>query len=91
MAQLIATGIAAATSGDFDVAAGESSMVNLFVASGQTIPPGCAASIQLKGSNGVYVEVGVLDDKHPALLVDGPGTFRVVKKNSTVAFGVDQA
>jgi hypothetical protein len=86
-----ASATAANTSGDIDIAAGDSVTLSLFVAVGQAIPEGCSASVQIKSSNGAYFQVDVLDHKKPALIVDGPGVYRVVKKKGELAFGVDQS
>lgn len=90
---IVASGTAAANSSDITIADGASALLSLFTVTGQAIHPGCCASIQYKSSNGEFFEVqdGVLDHAKPCAILHGPGVFRVVRKASTIAFGVDQS
>lgn len=91
MAQLIAATALTATSADFTLADGESTVISLFDADGG-VSSG-AADIQLKASNGTYTTVpdGRLAGNYSAARVLGPGTFRVMKESSPVATGVDRS
>lgn len=93
MASLIASKTAAENSADFTLADGQSAMLNLTqgASGGPALGVGCSASIQLKTSEGSYIQVGELTEKDPVLQVFGPGTYRVAKKASAAAFGVDKS
>lgn len=91
MAQLIASGTTEANSADIVVAAGTPTTISLFNADG-VFGNDVAATVFQKSSGGVYRPVlgGNLTAQKPALVIDAPGTFRVKKYASTVAFGVDR-
>lgn len=91
MAELIPTGTTQANSADIAVAAGTPTTISLFNAAG-TFGNDVAATVFQKKSNGAYdaIKGGNLTAQRPELVLDGPGTFRVTKYASVVAFGVDQ-
>lgn len=91
MAQLIASGTVQADSADFTVAAGTPNTISLFDADG-VFANDVAATLFIKSSGGVYRAVagGNLTGQKPEIVIDGPGTYRVTKYASTVAFGVDK-
>ncbi|MES2634018.1 MAG: hypothetical protein V4669_13675 [Pseudomonadota bacterium] len=90
MAQILASGTSLADSSEFTLAAGESATLSLF---GTDFPsPGCAASIQKKASSNAWVTIGSLRgiDGEMTKVLTAVGTFRVQRKASSKAFGVDQ-
>jgi hypothetical protein len=90
MAQLTAPATAETASADFTLVDGQTAAINLFVATGESLV-GCRASIQVKASNAEYFTVGEVNANTPFVLVSGPGTFRTVKRASSVACGVDKS
>lgn len=91
MAQIIASGTTQASSSDFTITTGQPARISLFSAAGPSLPQGCVAWLQVKGSNNQYFTVDVLSTQQPALTVIAPGVYRVNKQASTTAFGVDQS
>jgi hypothetical protein len=91
MASLIASGTTADNSADFTVAAGTPVTISLHDADG-VFGNDVAATVFIKSSGGVYRAVagGNLSPQKPELVIDGPGTYRVSKYASAVAFGVDK-
>ena len=92
MAELIATGVAGATSADIVLADGALATIGLFAAAGITYSPDTKAVIERKASNGVYSSIpgGELLRVKDAIQIAGPATYRVVKLPSAVSFGVSQ-
>jgi hypothetical protein len=48
------------------------------------------AVVKIKSSGGTYHEVGALDGQRQAIVLDGPGTFRVSREETKEAFGVEK-
>lgn len=88
MAQLIASSTSAAVSDDFTVAPGTTATLSLFFAD-SAINPLAVATVQRKGSNGSYANIGQIDGGQPSKVLSSAGTFRVQKSAYAVAFGVD--
>lgn len=91
MANIIPSGTTAANSGDLVVAAGAPITVFLNDADGRTLAEDANALVQIKAASGQYMTVGMLSRSQPALIIDGPGTYRVSKRASAVAVAVDQS
>lgn len=91
MAELIASGTTAANSADFTVLSGSPVNISLHDADG-VFSNDVAATVFIKSSAGVYraVSGGNLSAQRAELVIDGPGTYRVTKYASVVAFGVDK-
>lgn len=90
MAVHIASGTTAASSAaDFTLADGAAATLNLFGAAG--IPGDAVATVELLASNATYVTVGEMNAGTPCVQVFGPGTYRVSKRASATAFGVDKS
>ncbi len=91
MAELIASGTTQADSADFTVAVGTPARISLFNATGAQVGGG-SAYIQYKASNGGYFDfpAGGLDGFNQSITLSAPGTYRVRKLASSVAFGVDK-
>lgn len=86
---LIASGTTATTSSDFTLAAGESTTLFLIDAAGTDVAFASQALIQIKETNsGAYFTIGRLDSNTPGQVLSAPGTFRVSRAASDVAFGV---
>lgn len=81
---LIEPTLAADTSDDFSVDDSAVVMLNL-TAPNQAVP---GVTIQIKTTDG-YTTIGRLDLSAPALVISASGDYRVVKKASVAAFGVD--
>lgn len=94
MAELIASGTARATSSTFTLASGESTTISLFAAAGVSISPDAKAVIEQVASNATASAVqepgGELNAGRTKTTINGPGTWRVTKFPSAVAFGVDR-
>ena len=86
MAALLAVGTTAATSADFTLT-GEST--SLFLVATAGLESGSAASVDVKGANGVYYPIGALTLMAPFLVLSSPGTFRV-SRGAGVSVGVDR-
>lgn len=71
-AELIAAGTTAANSSDIVIADGATVSVGL-----KAYAQGALAVVRLKDDGAAYNEVARLDASQPALLLSGPGTYRV--------------
>jgi hypothetical protein len=89
MASLIASGTTEA-SAEFTVTAGTPVTIFLWDANGDAVPADARATLQLKSSGATYTTVSTMDSNNPARVIDGPGTYKLTKYASTVAFGVDK-
>ena len=87
MAALLASGTTAASSADFTLT-GETSTLFLVAATSQI--PDILMTIEIKSAAGVYHIVGNLSDEVPAVVLSGPGTYRVTRPLCTTAVGVDR-
>lgn len=91
MPSFIANGLTTVTSADFTLVDGQTVSLNLTQTGISGPMTGeCGASVQFKTTDG-YVEAGLLTQLDPVLQVFGPGSYRIVKRVSTVAFGVDKS
>jgi hypothetical protein len=91
MAAIIASGTSELASSDIVVVAGTPTTVFLNDASTGNITESAKARVQIKAASGTYTTVGELNRNQPALIIDGPGTYRVLRlAGSGVAFAVDQ-
>lgn len=92
MAELIAI-TAPGNQASADIVAAAGTPVTLFLKSGtsESLPNGAKAVIEIKSSGGQYFGVpnGELNQANPVKVIDGAGTYRVVKLTGD-AFGVDQ-
>jgi hypothetical protein len=91
MAELIATGTTAADSADVTVTAGVPVTVFLKKGSDGIVPSTARALVQIKSSGGFYHEVGALTGQIQALVIEGPGVYRISRVVDTGSFGVDQS
>lgn len=89
MATLIASGTAAAESAEFTLASSDVVTLSLFSASDPEIPDLAQGVIMMKTS-GSFIRVGFLDQRTPALALSAPGTYKVIRRECKVAFGVDK-
>lgn len=88
--ELIATTAPGGTaSADIVAVAGTPVTLMLKSASSESLPNDARAMIEIKSSGGQYYGVGALDAANPAKVIDGAGTYRVLKVVNS-AFGVDQ-
>lgn len=87
MAALLASGTTAASSADFTLT-GETS--TLFLDAATATIPDVAVLIEIKAASAVYHVIGVLTDENPAVVLSGPGTYRVSRQACTTAVGVDR-
>ena len=83
----IAQGVA--TSAEFTISAGVTDRIFLTDADGGGVPFRSSATVQRKGNGGQFQNVAWLDFWSPSAQVQGPGTFRVVRRGDT-AVGVDR-
>lgn len=87
---ILAAGSTDASSTDVIVAAGSNATVGMFVASG-TLPTDVTLAVTMD-SPGADITIANLTPQEPAVVLAGPGTFRVVRTvgrllGSTVAVG----
>ena len=87
MAELLASGTTAASSADFTLT-GESS--TLFLTAAASLIPDVMVVVEIKSAAGVYHVVGDLSDEKPAVVLTGPGTYRVSRQVCATAVGVDR-
>lgn len=87
MAELLATGTTLASSADFTLT-GESSTLFLKAAAAQI--PDVVVLIEIKDSSGVYHIIGKMEKENAAVVLVGPGTYRVSRQVCTTAVGVDR-
>jgi hypothetical protein len=87
--ELIPISVNTATSADFTLTDGQSTTIFLKDAESSEVTPTAVALVQIK-SDTSYFTIGKLDVVTPGRVLQAPGTFRVLKFNSPVAFGVDR-
>lgn len=85
-ATILASGTTAATSSDVVIAAGSVKTVGMFAASGAI--PGAISVTVMIDTPGADAVIGYLTPDKPAMVVAGPGTFRVVRALVPTAVGV---
>ncbi|MCA0214520.1 MAG: hypothetical protein LCH79_15250 [Proteobacteria bacterium] len=90
MAVILASGITDANSSDVTVASGFTATVFLTDAAGPVLPADAQAEIQIKSDGGEYFTVGRLTRDTPALVISGPGTYRVRRMACSSAILVEQ-
>lgn len=90
MAELIATSTSAADSADFTVNAGDSISILLKDGTSATAVTSSATALVQAKSGTQYITIGTVTGSNPLLVLSAPGTFRVSKLASAVAFGVDK-
>jgi hypothetical protein len=88
---IIPNGQAADVSEDIELTDGASATISLRNAGG-VITDLCFATVQIKASDGTYVDIERLDRSKPAVQIFGPAIYRVAKSASnSVTFGVDRS
>lgn len=90
MTVLIASGTAEASSADIVLADGQSTNLCLVDGDAPGVTNQAVALVQYKSAGGVYITIGRLTREEPLKRLFGPGTFKVVRLKSPVAFGVDR-
>lgn len=90
MAAIIASGTTETASSDIVVAAGTPTTLHVNTASGALLTGSDKALVQIKSAGSQYTTIAELTRSQPAVVVDGPGTYRVLRLAATVAFAVDQ-
>lgn len=88
--EILAAGTAAADSTDVTVTAGIP--VTVFLKAGTSAPIASDADfdVKLKSVGSTYHTIGKLTGKNPAVVIDGPGTYRISRLSASSAVGVDQ-
>lgn len=74
--EILAIGVTAANSSDVTIASGNQLTVALKDVDGSIVSGSAWVEIQLKGDNGQYFTVAVLNGTTPALVINGAGTYR---------------
>lgn len=91
MASIIASATAAANSDPFTLTDGQCCTLALRMTGGtRGIPMGVHAVVQRQDSAAAYLDVGRLTPDAPVQLLQGPGTYRVLKPVSVETYGVDK-
>ena len=92
VAELITTGTSEAPSADFTLAAGDAATIFLKDAAGPstTADANIVAKIQIKSAGAEYFDIGELNRNAVALVLSAPGTYRVLRLATSIAFGVDR-
>jgi hypothetical protein len=88
--ELLATGTAAADSADVVVTAGTPVTIYLKKGSDGAVSASARATVKIKSSGGTYHEIGALTGQYQALVIDGPGTYRISRETASEAFGVEK-
>lgn len=83
MANIIASGVTAASSAEFTLAAGESATLFISHASLDEVNASALAKVQIKSAAGTWTTVGTLRYGQPALVLTGAGTYRVHRPVTT--------
>jgi hypothetical protein len=83
---IIADGTTEQASADFTLAAGESTTLSIR----GTIVMSQTASVQSKQSDGTYTPFGEISSQEPVKVLAAAGTYRVVRRATASAFGVDR-
>jgi hypothetical protein len=87
--ELIPINTNTATSADFTLFDGQSTTIFLKDATSNEVTADALALVQIKAGE-AYFTIGKLDVASPGRVLQAPGTFRVLKFNSPVAFGVER-
>jgi hypothetical protein len=92
MAAYITSGTTEASGDDFTLEAGDSATLFLIDGGGDAVNHGSRADIQIKSSAGEYFTIFSLSGQpgQNARVIVAAGTYRVVRRASTTAFGVDK-
>jgi sarcosine oxidase gamma subunit len=90
MAAIIASGTSELASSDIVVVAGTPTTIFVNDANGKLVPEDVRVAIQIKAASGQYMTVAELSRALPAIVIDGPGTYRALRKVCTTAVAVDQ-
>jgi hypothetical protein len=92
MAEYIAVGITELAGADFTLADGASVTINLKPATNALValPADVVADVQVRTSDAGYVNAARLTAITPPFNVQGPGTFRVIRRASAGICGVDK-
>ena len=91
MAEIIAAGTTNTSSADFTLADGQSTTLSVKDANGN-LPSGELGGnlfIQIKSGTG-YASFGELTFKDPVKVLAAPGTFRTLRQNPILSYGVDR-
>lgn len=88
--EILASGTAAADSIDVVVAAGTPVTIFLKVGSSIPVPSNADCDVKIKDAGGFYHTIGKLTGRQPAIVLDGPGTYRVSRLLTGEAFGIDK-
>lgn len=73
---ILASGTSAGVSSDITLIQGETRTVGIFHAAGDEPPDACCLTIYID-TPGEDRKIGVLNKAVPALVISGPGTFRI--------------
>lgn len=93
MAAYITSGTTESAGTDFTLTDGQSVTLFLIDAAGDAVDPNARADVQLKDSAGAYFTCGTLTGTPDgcARKLSSPGTYRVVRRANSNAFGVDKS
>jgi hypothetical protein len=89
MAVVLASGTSAADSSDITVTAGVPVTVFLSTATSVPVPSDVQCDVKVKAAGGTYHTVGQLTGARPALVIDGPGVYRVSRTSASSAVAVE--
>lgn len=90
MAELISVQTGGVNSADFSLTEGGAASLLLKDGVNAKLAKGLSALIQIKTSEGVYMTLGQLTSENPMQVLQGAGTYRIVKQAGAVASGVDK-
>jgi len=92
MTQILASGTTEAASSSFTLTAGQTATLSLFDAAGPVVADDALAHVQYLASNSQYMNIpdGDLTASRPMLVLDAVGTFQVLRRRCSAAFGVDR-
>lgn len=91
MASYLASGNTESSGAEFTLTDGQTAKLCLTAPAGsQRVAPGCRARVEYKTSDSVWLKAGELTADDPVKVLVGAGTYRVTRKASTNACGVDK-
>jgi hypothetical protein len=90
VANILASGTTQAASGEFTLAAGESTTLFVSSAAGSDANSAVQAKVQIKSAGGLWTTVGTLRRGQLAAVLNGAGTYRVLRMLTTTAFGIER-
>lgn len=90
MPSILTKATAAGPSSEFTLAAGDIATLSLNPDRAPFVASDIECVVQYKTSDNTWVNAGVLNASAPLMVAQGPGTYRVYRRDCTTSVGVDK-